>query len=961
MKIRIKELYKSDLDPNSNEWWSKDKIDKINFNFNLLRNGGPSGPAGLEGPNGIEGEKGETGTEGTQGPIGNQGIVGPPSEGTWKLYMNVNNHRVIYPGVPEGISGITIPTIGASSHIVDGTQNLISPFYGEVATSPISIAGSGALNIITESPASRSDYANLSNLSSMQLMLDQNHSKSFNLGMFEENTGSSNNAVFKIYPTSQLDANSTYTIDFKGNIVFDFVSNQGNINTIGDNSIINYPIEVDASNPGESITFTVNQTKYNNNASFNNVLMSNDTSGTVTWENVASLFSILPIGSIVRIPSTYFNSDNFYLNDANTTNNGPIVGGNGVYDIRTNFGAGKVSGMFAGWYLCNGLKWGDGAVISYSTPNLNGFSYSFDDIPSTTYGESGPISGGNSHSGNIIYAGANSSVSNGGAANSTMVAADTANDLDNYIWNSQINSTDENHIVFGEQVSIIFLGDYNYIWSNYDPNLTTTTVDLSYHSIVGELDQDGVDISMQYSATLSPENMEWTANITPGSSAASIDAYWNNNSNFDNQGVSTGIRCYQSGVELSTGWLWRASKCRYYETGIGFTGEAVAVEPKQLWVWYDESVNGVDGRANDVFANTSFNVIPESSILNNNTLALVEAYTSNRVEGSPYLLNTYDWDNWTNTSHIWTVSPSNEIVKPTTGWYRSIPYSDAYLQPIMGGLGGGGIQMPAGYQLRYRKYWNNSSNTFVGDYLADSHIPWSIGEFTFASGTNSVAVACNSTTGYDVFFATDPSVGNLGSAYEVKELDEISEANEGISWSSVYLYVREDASPQTSGGSLANKGKYPLRKIKLDTFIPGSSTGLIIKQINSSSHKEVNSSSIASSISYQCTSSYIPPTASLTVDGSTWNTNNAVFIDVNDPVSFGVVPSNFQAGSSFTYSWTVGDSKFIISDDDAATTDVSFFWSSQIISDLEVDVTGTNTIGLQQTVTVQVTLIGIPV
>ena len=59
MNIRIKELFKSDLDPNSNEWWSKDKIDKINFNFRLMKNGGPLGPDGIEGPNGEDGDKGE--------------------------------------------------------------------------------------------------------------------------------------------------------------------------------------------------------------------------------------------------------------------------------------------------------------------------------------------------------------------------------------------------------------------------------------------------------------------------------------------------------------------------------------------------------------------------------------------------------------------------------------------------------------------------------------------------------------------------------------------------------------------------------------------------------------------------------------------------------------------------------------------------------------------------------------
>ena len=84
MNIRIKELFKSDLDPNSNEWWSKDKIDKINFNFRLMKNGGPLGPDGIEGPNGEDGDKGEMGSQGTEGLIGPQGTIGPVSSGTWK-------------------------------------------------------------------------------------------------------------------------------------------------------------------------------------------------------------------------------------------------------------------------------------------------------------------------------------------------------------------------------------------------------------------------------------------------------------------------------------------------------------------------------------------------------------------------------------------------------------------------------------------------------------------------------------------------------------------------------------------------------------------------------------------------------------------------------------------------------------------------------------------------------------
>ena len=54
-------------------WWSKDKIDKINLNFELLSNGGMPGPLG---PLGVDGNFGEDGLQGTTGPQGHQGATG---------------------------------------------------------------------------------------------------------------------------------------------------------------------------------------------------------------------------------------------------------------------------------------------------------------------------------------------------------------------------------------------------------------------------------------------------------------------------------------------------------------------------------------------------------------------------------------------------------------------------------------------------------------------------------------------------------------------------------------------------------------------------------------------------------------------------------------------------------------------------------------------------------------------
>ena len=88
MKINIKELFKSDLDPNSVSWWSTDKIDKINYNFNQFANGGPSGPDGLHGQDGIDGIKGNQGPIGAIGAQGFQGITGPLKGTQWNYGEN---------------------------------------------------------------------------------------------------------------------------------------------------------------------------------------------------------------------------------------------------------------------------------------------------------------------------------------------------------------------------------------------------------------------------------------------------------------------------------------------------------------------------------------------------------------------------------------------------------------------------------------------------------------------------------------------------------------------------------------------------------------------------------------------------------------------------------------------------------------------------------------------------------
>ena len=83
MAINIKEIFKSDLDPNSNSWWSQDKVDKINNNFKQLSSGGMTGPMGSQGSFGSSGSIGVTGAKGNKGDTGVQGNQGSIGYSTW--------------------------------------------------------------------------------------------------------------------------------------------------------------------------------------------------------------------------------------------------------------------------------------------------------------------------------------------------------------------------------------------------------------------------------------------------------------------------------------------------------------------------------------------------------------------------------------------------------------------------------------------------------------------------------------------------------------------------------------------------------------------------------------------------------------------------------------------------------------------------------------------------------------
>lgn len=907
MNIRIKELFKSDLDPNSNEWWSKDKIDKINFNFRLMKNGGPLGPVGIEGPNGEDGDKGEEGSQGVEGPQGPQGMIGPESSGSWKsediIYPNDPTRRVIYPSVAVNQSGTVTLAVGASSHL-DINGELISPYYGELSTEPISASKSGTLNIITEASTGSGNSEAPSPQNSITLAEDKQLDKSYNIGLKIEEDIDNNGTliefpVLTFAPNSNADhLNNKFAIKFDRDNRFYF---DGTIqNVLGAESIIPYDLNVDATAAGNEIEFRVGDIKYSNHSpSLNKILRSYDTEGRVEWESVFNMFQVFPVGSIIRIPKdAFFTQDNFNLNDATT---GPmeIIGSN--QSVRTNFGSGKATGLYAGWYLCNGETWGDGGIVEYETPNLNGFKWTISQIPeSTGTGQvSNPVSGGSlsSYEGNIIF----------GGGISTLVTAvgGVGNNSIGHSWNNTVEDVriydnentlfaDDAHIIMGEQISIIYLKEYDYKWGTYDPNTTSSNIQLQYHAMTGSIDTNtfvagsntNIDIAMQYATTLNPETIQWTAEGVSGIIGSGLDSYWNDDSNF----ASGNIRCYVNGQELADGWLARESGgtngwgyAREYINGTGISPDAaLETEPKECWMMYSESVNGVDGTYVSLGISTGILgtiTEPEEDVTGFNGwpagTSLEQVFISNTINNHPLVVGSAsDFKDYEDTSHIWKRNDgSNTIDQLTDGWYRSVPETDTYDVPI--GNSGGSLPIPAGLFLSWRKYWSANDNEFKGDIIKTRFVQWSIGDLSLGIGTSA---ACNATSGNDIFYSSDLfELGDNTGAWQVTNLDPgnpNSESGGQIGdWASNQIYVRQDQSSNTNGGSNTNLGKYPLVLVKSDTFIPGTSNSLKIADWNEGEYKSINSDSRASAtLSSACT--IPPPPQGVTFDWDENNSNN---------------------------------------------------------------------------------------
>jgi hypothetical protein len=436
MPLKIKHIFRTDLDPNSSDWWSKDKVDKLNLNFSLLSGGGMSGPLGHLGVDGDFGLDGAQGPQGFQGPQGSQGFQGNQGISTWTEGRD-SDFLTLFPNFQGDIEHQ--PLRVGLGHLYD--EQLVINFEG-----PLHIlhnheqGGNYPSNLILNSPDALDFHFRLS---------PDGNSKKLEVGKLDS---VSNNLILEYdlatmhYILHNSISNTNYLLELnQSNLIF---RSTNNILGINDTNII-----------------TANgDFKYKPEAIEDRILVSLDSDGNALWKNKAEVFGTLPIGSIISITTDWFNNTNFYLDydEIQETSS----------ELNIIYGRGRVDTPFEGWYLCHGEIWTDGN-IQYEVPNLNSFNYTVesnggdqDEIP---YGDNSRIIIGG------IDLRTESTYQGGGEYSSTII--EETYDPDIYQIELTIGS---GTFDVSRNVHIIYLKGLNYYWQTGEiTQLPTSVITLS--------------------------------------------------------------------------------------------------------------------------------------------------------------------------------------------------------------------------------------------------------------------------------------------------------------------------------------------------------------------------------------------------------------------------------------------------------------------------------------------------
>lgn len=370
MEINIKEIFESDLDPNSSAWWSADKIDKINYNFNQIGPEGVRGPQGYIGDDGVLGTTGVQGVSGVQGAQGPTGITGIPGINYWESDGPVGTppgSEYLFPKEhPTSLIQYTSPAIHIGIYNTDTEWTNPVGIYDSVVSSKVKPSAFSEINLRLQSDEdAATHYADMA-------LGGANGSEVLKIGKLNADPGLKLTHEANLIDNKASDTSTTY-------------KSVHQIGQIGSKAMVSVNIQRPAMFNGNLI---YNPTGSNN--LMGRIIKSNDNIGKTSYTPPRLLVPSFPIGSIISINRDIFESGLFFYLDEQI-----------VQDLSTlprldmRWGAGIEIGPYKGWYLCNGKRWRNPLLPPATippndvnnTPDLNGFDYQIESNYNGIYGD----------------------------------------------------------------------------------------------------------------------------------------------------------------------------------------------------------------------------------------------------------------------------------------------------------------------------------------------------------------------------------------------------------------------------------------------------------------------------------------------------------------------------------------------------------------------------------------------
>lgn len=335
------------------------KLDKVNYNFDqLVANGG--GPQGSTGHQGTMGYQGSVGYQGDQGEKGDQGYQGPQGSAGETRWVRLEGAAGDYTADTLLPADSTEPGVNEPTVVKLGFISTDDEYDSE---SPITSSGQLPAQFIVN----RKSYFD-SNIS----LTAEGISDSYEFKLHAEIDASGTNVITTLTQGFSLPTSTSHIrnhagvhnfVDSSRNILITVTSGETTINTdtfAEEDVFINGDLSIKTTWSGTGAPDA------------GKIATAHDGTGKISFKTVREIGAGIPIGTIVGILPTVFESE-FIQEQLNYDTSGGLI----------QFEIGKGTGDYVGWYLCNGQTWKNGTT-NYQVPDLNKFNYNVQDNTDTT-------------------------------------------------------------------------------------------------------------------------------------------------------------------------------------------------------------------------------------------------------------------------------------------------------------------------------------------------------------------------------------------------------------------------------------------------------------------------------------------------------------------------------------------------------------------------------------------------